>query len=591
MAVPQLVLGAFNLTDWLGVTYNTHVIAEGTSKGAPVPLEVAVQSWLQDGSVVVTQGYDNRTVTLRVKFRGPSLTAVAQAEAAFFAELGKPNTLTWTPASGPASVFVVVTSSMEEAPSQDGDLAEMQAFPWRTYNVRLLCEAFTRSAAETVTAALPASGATTTVLDAMGATTGWTGFVDGVSATVTNTTGPPSINSVTTSVGQGRFLLAMQKTFSATTTSTKLLVIDWKSSIPFAGTSLVVTGDGFSLALVAEQASPTLGYVRSYYYVPASSLAVVRIEYTSNGVLPAMARTLSLDNISVTNVPPSSGTARQQMRSLTLAGSAPAPSALKIESSTAALGDGTLIYTFPAGLGNGYTPSQRPYRTAGSTVTSDAAMVSGSREGLSNIGTTFQPPYALCPPGSYIAIARLGLPSGSETGSITVAASSSLAPTMGAVSKTTSVFLSTTYRAFALCRLTLPTVDIPLTTTSSVVVNISATGWSGTPTLDELWLFNTTIGQLIWVDCGTGAGTSGGSARRLFVNPANTTTPRPTLLMGHAADGSDSFYPSSPVGSVKAWQAPRFIPPQATVFFVTPNATDATATLTYAPRWHTNAGS
>jgi hypothetical protein len=69
VAIPQLVLGAFNLTDWTGATYATSVIAEGTSKGAPVPLEQAVKSWLQDGSIVVTQGYDNRTVTLRVKIR------------------------------------------------------------------------------------------------------------------------------------------------------------------------------------------------------------------------------------------------------------------------------------------------------------------------------------------------------------------------------------------------------------------------------------------------------------------------------------------------------------------------------------------
>jgi hypothetical protein len=37
-----------------------------------VPIEVAVKSWLQDGSIVVTQGYDNRTVTLRVRLRGPT---------------------------------------------------------------------------------------------------------------------------------------------------------------------------------------------------------------------------------------------------------------------------------------------------------------------------------------------------------------------------------------------------------------------------------------------------------------------------------------------------------------------------------------
>jgi hypothetical protein len=69
MAFPSLVLGSFNLTDWAGVAYNTSVIAEGTSRGAPVPIEVAVKSWLQDGSVVVTQGYDNRTGTWPRRWR------------------------------------------------------------------------------------------------------------------------------------------------------------------------------------------------------------------------------------------------------------------------------------------------------------------------------------------------------------------------------------------------------------------------------------------------------------------------------------------------------------------------------------------
>ena len=71
MALPTLTLGNFELTDFAGATYGVSVIAEGTSRGAPVPINVAVKSWLQDGSVVVTQGFDNRDVTLRVRLRGP----------------------------------------------------------------------------------------------------------------------------------------------------------------------------------------------------------------------------------------------------------------------------------------------------------------------------------------------------------------------------------------------------------------------------------------------------------------------------------------------------------------------------------------
>jgi hypothetical protein len=157
--------------------------------------------------------------------------------------------------------------------------------------------------------------------------------------------------------------------------------------------------------------------------------------------------------------------------------------------------------------------------------------------------------------------------------------------------------LTTTYQTIALTRLILPTVDVPaIGSVAGVQINITAnTGWGAlVPTLDEAWLFNVTIGQLIQVDCGTGAGASGGAARRLWISPPNQTTPRPTLLMGHSTDKSDAFYssaPAVPVYGPVAWQQPKFDGPQTNVFAVTPNATDAVISLSYYPRWHTNAAS
>jgi hypothetical protein len=74
----SLVLGAFDLTASDGTT---KVLSEGTTRGNPVPIETAVKSWLQDGSIVVTQGYDNREVHIRVRFFGANLTALATKEA------------------------------------------------------------------------------------------------------------------------------------------------------------------------------------------------------------------------------------------------------------------------------------------------------------------------------------------------------------------------------------------------------------------------------------------------------------------------------------------------------------------------------
>jgi hypothetical protein len=76
-------------------------------------------------------------------------------------------------------VFVVVTSSLDYDDSDD--TGEGQALPWRTYNLRLVCEAFVRSAAEVVTTAL-GSGTQTVIptptsvtIDSGSSTTGWTG--------------------------------------------------------------------------------------------------------------------------------------------------------------------------------------------------------------------------------------------------------------------------------------------------------------------------------------------------------------------------------------------------------------------------------
>lgn len=591
MALPELILGSFNLTDWAGSVYGVSVIAEGTSKGAPAPIEVAVKSWLQDGAVVVTQGYDNRTVTLRVRLRGPDLVAVTDAEAALFAELGKPNTLTWTPGDGlsPSSVFVVVTSSMEHAPSADEDIAEGLSFPWRTYNVRLVCKAFVRSATPFSSIALPPTGGTTTTnLDTCGVTTGWTATVNGVAATVVNAAGPPTTNSVVATTGYGLQILDILKTFAATTTTLKYLVIDWKqvasnpasSSIP----SLVAIGDGVTLTRIAEAAAPTSGYVRTWFYIAAASLAALKLEWGWR-VLAPMSMTISVDNVAITDVLPGAGTNRQQLRSLDVPGSARTPGSLSVESSSAALGD-TMVYVYPADDSTvGYTPSLRQFRASGNTVIPDSNQVSGNTESLTP-AVTFNVPVGLFPVGSYLLLGRLAT-SGGGTPTI-LATGKTIIGTTAVASDVLSaeVTTTTTYQIFVLGRMQLPTIDLDpgAGTTAQMSLTVES---SAACTYDEFWLFNTTIGRLIRVDCGTGAGTVGGSSRRLFIEPATVTTPRPTLRIGHSADRSDSHYPA---GAFPSWQPPEFVPPKVNALVVTPNATDATIKLSGYAQWHTNPG-
>lgn len=585
MPAPQLTLGSFNLTDWAGVAYETSVITEGTSRGAPVPLEVAVKSWLQDGSIVVTQGYDNRTVTLRVNFRGPSLTAVAQAEAAFFAELGKPNTLTWTPASGPASVFNVITSSMEASPSADEDIAERLPQPWRTYNVRLVCEAFVRSTTEVVAAALSPSGTTTTLVDNGSSTTGWSGAVDGVSTSPTVSSGAVGITSA---AAAGPRTLALTRSGSITTSATPYLMIDWRG---MSDGALRAFSSGVELSRVSQANSPTAGYTRTWFYVPGASVTSLLLQQTSSAPFNT-ARTLYVDNINRTDVRPSFGSARQLLRSIVVTGSARTQGRLAIESPTAGLGY-AIVYCWSGGS-QGYAPPMRQYRTSGGTVTTDSTQISGAKEVIKSTTITYDVPVSQLNAGTHVLMAKFRTASSISGSTTTVAYASrtylSSQPISDADSGTATVANSslsgTSYSVLA--RLILPTIEVDPNSGAVQRITLNATTTLADLSIDEAWLFNTSIGDLTvaWSD-GEGTPTAGLASNRMFLNPASTSTPRPTVKIGLNADRTDARTPRT----MMAWQQPQFVPPTVNVFTVTPGALDTDVTLAYYPRWHTHAAS
>jgi hypothetical protein len=591
--VTSLLLGSTYLH---GGSTAAQVMAEGTSRGNPVPIEVAVKSWLQDGSIVVTQGHDNREVRVRVRFIQADLTALATLEAALFAELEKPNTLTWTPANGPASVFVVVTSSLEQ---EDDFLGEQSDDPWRTYSIRLVCEAFVRSASETVAAALAANGTTTTLVNDGSATTNWTGAVNGVSTTPTVSSG--AIKVTNGSAVYGAVTVSATLTTSITTSSTKYLVVDWKPEMSSNGNSLRAFGDGVELSRAAETVSPTAGFIRTWFGpVAASSIAALRLDHLTSILSPvdggydgsaAAIRSLYIDNINRTDIKPSLGTARQLLRAVPIGGSARSGASLAVEHSTNALGD-VLVYVYPNSA-VAYSPPLRPYRVAGgATTTSDSTLVSGARDAINGATATFDVPVSQLVAGGHLLVVRaysniLAAATLSWTASTRIG-STALGSTVSGSRACTSAEISGP-AILALGKVVLPTVDASPSSASTVVrITITATS-SGGVDLDEAWLFNTEIGALIGpVACGSGAAASGGPARRLFIEPPSISTPRPRLLIGHAADRSDAFYPA---GALGGWQFPEFKPPSVNVLTVTTNALDASVTVRNFNRWHTHAAS
>lgn len=149
-----LTLGSLDLMDKAGTPFAVATEAEGTEWGNPQPIEVAIRSLLQDGSIVAHEGDDNREVTLRVRITAPDSAALAQGEAALMAELYKRNDLTYTPSDGwsDPTVFDVVTSSLTHTMD---DLGEVQGR--RIYSVRLVCLPFGRSETATTVTPTPTS--------------------------------------------------------------------------------------------------------------------------------------------------------------------------------------------------------------------------------------------------------------------------------------------------------------------------------------------------------------------------------------------------------------------------------------------------
>jgi hypothetical protein len=575
-----LTLGSLDLIDPTGTPYAIETLSEGTDWGNPQPIEVAVRSLLQDGSIAVTEGHDNREVRIRVVITSDDMSDLADGDAALFKELGKPNILTYTPpgTGGVDTVFDVVTSSLEQIPD---DLAEVDGE--HHWSVRLVCLPFGRSASQVSIAALPATGSTTTSVDAGSATTNWTATFDGGSVSPGVVSG--AVGYASSSV-TGTRTIALTRTASITTSSTKYLVVDW-SSTPSQKAVVFTAWTGSTQHEKVSEYVLASGKIRSVFYVVASSVSSVTFKFESQVFVVAAVRSLYIDNIDRSDVRPIISTGRQSVRSVAVSGSARTQATIAVEHATDALGD-CLVYAFKD-TGVGYLPALRQFRTAGSS-TSDSSLVSGARDMLDTT-LTYSIPAKNVPPGPYILLARL-----KGTGSHTAALNVEIRPLVngtvlsGPVHEVTAsvVVPTSTYSIEVLGpKFMLPMVDLPDNTTATIQIEITDSDTSGFDVdLDEAWLFNLELGTLTWFNCGTTTAASGGSSNRLWMIPPTLDYPRPRILRGFASDKADAFHPV-----VFAWGEPEFTPPGSTLFVVTTNAVNPSVTASYFPRWHSHAGS
>lgn len=589
MSALALKLGEFALVGGSGQGWDVEVLGDDADWGNPVPRDVALVSLLQDGAPTVTQGYDNREIRFRIEIKGVDSGRLAQAEAALFAEVGDRNQLVFTPWDGwgAPTVFEVWTSHFDYQPN---DLQEVLQGT-RTYLLVLVCEPFGHSVDEVVTEAVPAEVTPGTPpvevsIDACSSATGWTASpapVLGAGSGELYAERP---------LGQagGAGPVSLTRTSAAIDMSaTPYLIVDWWKTGGFfaTGTTVRAFADGAELALRAIGSSPTAGYNRSIYYCPDTSVTVFKVSAMIKVATPGTV-SLRVAQLSRTDGLPSVGTTRQKYRTVAVGGAARTQGSLEVSHATSALGD-VLVYT-SADDGAGHVPALRTWRVSGGTVTTDTAMVSGARD-LLDTALVYEVPIGQVPSGQTLLMARLRSNVASAQrvnwSAQTVLGGIAVGPMVSGTRLVNFAATATDYivplgsgqfRAQSVDPTSAAKVRVTIVADAPAASNIE---------LDEAWRFNTDIGALTQVACGTGTIAVGGPANYLSVAEPTTDTPQPKVMVGVAADPTSWIHAAQ--DNIGSWMRHEFVPPRVNVFTVTTAALDAAVRLRHLKRWPTHA--
>lgn len=592
---PRLTFGAVNLigtdAELAAQGYRFEALGDDMDWGNPVPIDVKVISWLQDGAIVDRSGYDNREMFIRVRVVGTDSDKLAVAEGVFFPEVGKRNLLTWTPPDGDGEpcVFSVVMSTLE---LDLNDIDEVREQRVHTYGLKITAEPFVR-AQNVVTVSSPAPTLTQaiTVVDDCTATTGWASQAQPAGGSQTTST--PAVvggtylgkgfSNVSTAVATR---IALVRTgLSQSLAGTPYIRVDVAPASNFVWTSraLGTTGPTFKLNGLDVAIAAQEGYV---YWLDASSVSVttltslaITIQVIGNQTTNSV--TLNVADVSRSNVLGTQATNRQLSRTLSIAGSARTQGSLSLSDASDALGD-VLVYTTPTVPGLA-TPNLRQFLTLSGTITPDATTVSGFNSEM-NVAHYFDVPVDQLRPGGHVLMARITGLTATETfegRANSRQGSSDLLPYRPPLSVTTD-FTSGEYKIVQFGGIfNLPTHQMG----SDGIVRISIGAVSDDWLLDEAWLFHIEAGRLTWVEAGSGTPAAGGPSNRLWLDAPTLANPAPGVFLGTEADRSDSFHAAA--GLVK-FADHQFTAGSMNVTTVTTESTAADLEFSHAPRFFTH---
>lgn len=585
---PRYVLGDLDLTE-----YPFHIYW-GSDYGSPQNVAEVVDSMLVDGEVEISTRSSNREMRFSVLVWEADLGALADAETALWIECDKQrNEFSIDPGDGIAAVTVFETFRVQATFVHDDDM-EWQGY--RRYDLTWRALPYGRSETETTVAALAVgAGSETTISDGTSAT-GWTS-PDGsvtVSSGKLHVPAPASPDSTyETDVGTyGVYTPEATVTLAATNFSTTpFLWFEHQSATAGVGSYVdAVYVDGVEVPKVSDAYVSSLSARRAVFYVTDTSATTIRIVFSKRVPIGTDTSVL-IDNVKRgPRSPKASTTGRENIRSLTIGGSARTQASLQVAHASAGLGD-AIVFTAP-GLGTGYSPDLAQFYVSGGSVASDAATVSGQRFTTNSAGgINFDVPASSLPSGGYTIYARVRASTVIHSRVISWAASTRVgSTTLGTVRSGTSntVSLDTTaWTIVAIGTVTLPTVQTAEAAQALVRMMVGRGSSGNEIQIDQAWLFYRGDGSaLSIVHAGAGTPAIGTIHNRLWLDSATLASTNPAVWVGTVSTKTDAIH-----GGIFAdeWEVPDFPVGDLGVFVVTTSATDAAVSGRYFKRWHTHA--
>lgn len=549
--------------------YWFEALSDESSFGASEPITSEQVSGLLNGTLVQLDSWGNRVLEFLVRVRGGNSGVIAKGERELTKRAGdRPKVLSFTPPDGwgARTDYDVLVTAPEFLWD---DFAERDlSVSGRVWKLTLTCGPFGLAAENSTTQVgfpAPVSPSTTTISDGTAATN-WTSDYGSVTVVSGQLDVPGVVNFGAADVyyvssgTEGRWCSFQAKRSGLSQSLASLKFVRAEFTALTGGSTLaylleqqvrlVVNGTRSFHPIAYEAIGADGKGLRVWWYADGITTATSLdfsgrvVGYRSDGAIPTSPPAIRLDNVAVTNVPPSitTGYANQTYGVLASTGSAPSAGTIRVSHPSSDLGN-TIVYTAPV------------LELEGAAYRPDCL----------RWGADPLIPQRTLPPGTYVFVmlnggSTLTFQTKAANGTTDIGSSTTVTGTQG-------IFPST----WVTGSITLPLVDVP-TRDTSTFLKID----NGTSGPTELWLF--------WM--GDGAALTIAKEvtdKNLFLQHPQVGDTTPGIFTGDEADMSDAIFPGD---KVIAWDQHRIDPAGTTVHVVTTGAVKPTVEFVGRPAFH-----